>query len=413
MGRGQLGCGNAFLVGGIQPTVTDILHHRTGKQVGVLQHHRQATAQIVLFDPANINTIIGDGALLNIVKPIDQIGNGGLACAGGAYKCDLLPLFGVQANIMEHHLLRHIGKGHMVELHSPMHRHPAVAVLPVPPFLLPGTGYRQSHGAPVLFGGSVHHLKHPLCTGQSGKDRVHLIGDLVNGLRKLFGIAEESKECADVQPPGQGQQPAEQSDQGITGVVDSVGHRAHQPRIKVGVGGRRAKRLVVLLKARNGLVLMVKYLDDPHALNGLLNIAVHLAQIGLLRLKVMLALFADLRYRHQHNDHKYQRNTKQRRTQGNHHHHNAHKGKGGGHQLHHRLLQHHLNIIHIIGVAAHDLAVGLGVKEPQGQGLHVVKQLLADQVGGLVGDLDHHLALNVRTKGRANVQRRHNGQVTH
>ena len=71
MGRGQLGCGNAFLVGGIQPTVTDILHHRTGKQVGVLQHHRQATAQIVLFDPANVNTIIGDGALLNIVKPID------------------------------------------------------------------------------------------------------------------------------------------------------------------------------------------------------------------------------------------------------------------------------------------------------------------------------------------------------
>ena len=125
-------------------------------------------------------------------------------------------------------------------------------------------------------------------------------------MRKLLGIAEESKECADVQPPGQGQQPAEQSDQGITGVVDSVRHRAHQPRIKVGVGGRRAKRLVVLLKARNGLVLMVKYLNDPHALNGLLNIAVHLAQIGLLRLKVMLALFADLRYRHQHNNHKHQ-----------------------------------------------------------------------------------------------------------
>ena len=33
-----------------QPTIADVLHHRAGEQVGVLQHDAQRTAQIGLFD---------------------------------------------------------------------------------------------------------------------------------------------------------------------------------------------------------------------------------------------------------------------------------------------------------------------------------------------------------------------------
>ena len=34
----------AFLVGGVQAAIADILHHRAGKQVYILEHHTQATA---------------------------------------------------------------------------------------------------------------------------------------------------------------------------------------------------------------------------------------------------------------------------------------------------------------------------------------------------------------------------------
>ena len=46
VGVGRLGGGDALLVGGVQPPVANVVHHRTGKKVGILKHHAQRRAQV-------------------------------------------------------------------------------------------------------------------------------------------------------------------------------------------------------------------------------------------------------------------------------------------------------------------------------------------------------------------------------
>ena len=36
---GQLGCRNAFFIGGIQSSIADVIHYATGKEVDILQDH--------------------------------------------------------------------------------------------------------------------------------------------------------------------------------------------------------------------------------------------------------------------------------------------------------------------------------------------------------------------------------------
>ena len=49
VGIGQLRCRPHFLIRGVQFTVTDILRHGSGKQVGILQHNAQRVPQIRIF----------------------------------------------------------------------------------------------------------------------------------------------------------------------------------------------------------------------------------------------------------------------------------------------------------------------------------------------------------------------------
>ena len=90
IGIGKLCCGDALLIGGIQSSVADILHHSPGEQMGVLQNNPQRPAQIGLSDLVDIDAVIADLAVCNVVKAVDEVGDGGLAGTGGAYKGNLL-----------------------------------------------------------------------------------------------------------------------------------------------------------------------------------------------------------------------------------------------------------------------------------------------------------------------------------
>ena len=56
--------------------------------------------------------------------------------------------------------------------------------------------------------------------------------------------------------------------------------------------------------------------------------------------------------------------------------------------------------VDIIGITAHELAVGMGVKIFDGQVLHAVKKVSPHSVEGSVGDDDHHPVIGIGT-GRA------------
>ncbi len=45
--------------------------------------------------------------------------------------------------------------------------------------------------------------------------------------------------------------------------------------------------------------------------------------------------------------------------------------------------------VHVVGVHGHDVAVGVGVKVLDGQGLHLVEQVVPQVAHGALADIDH------------------------
>ena len=100
MGRCHLRRLNNFLVGGIKPSVADILHDRSRKQVGVLKNHGDVAAQLVPLNMADINAVDGDGPALDIVKTVDEVRDRSLSGSRGTHEGDLLSRLRVEADIL-------------------------------------------------------------------------------------------------------------------------------------------------------------------------------------------------------------------------------------------------------------------------------------------------------------------------
>ena len=118
-----------LLVRGLQTAKADVVSNGPGKEVRLLHHHRQGTAEIRLADAAQVQPVIGNGPALDLIKPGDQIDDGSLSRSGGAHKGDLLPRLCIEAHIPQHCLSRHIAKGHMIKPHVPPQGHQC---LPLP-----------------------------------------------------------------------------------------------------------------------------------------------------------------------------------------------------------------------------------------------------------------------------------------
>ncbi len=95
-----------FLVGGLQPPVADVLHHRVGEQEGILQHQPQAAAQIGLAHLADIASIDADAPRLDLVEAGQQVDDGGLARAGRPDQGDRLPGLRFQGHVLDDRHLR-------------------------------------------------------------------------------------------------------------------------------------------------------------------------------------------------------------------------------------------------------------------------------------------------------------------
>ena len=100
MGRCHLRRLNDLLVGGIKPSVADILHDRSRKQVGILKNHGDVAAQVVPLNMADINAVDGDGPALDIVEAVDEVRDRRLSGSRGTYEGDLLPRSRVEADIL-------------------------------------------------------------------------------------------------------------------------------------------------------------------------------------------------------------------------------------------------------------------------------------------------------------------------
>ena len=100
MGRCHLRRLNDLLVCGIKPSVADILHDRSRKQVGVLKNHGDVAAQVVPLNMADINAVDSDGPALDIVEAVDEVRDRRLSGSRGTHEGDLLPRPRVEADIL-------------------------------------------------------------------------------------------------------------------------------------------------------------------------------------------------------------------------------------------------------------------------------------------------------------------------
>ena len=420
VGVGQPGRGADLLIGGVQLPVADVVGHGSGEQVGILQNNAQRAAQGVLPDVPDVDAVIGDGAGLNVIKPVDQVGNGGLSRAGGAHEGDLLAGLGKQGYVVEHRLFRVVAEVHMVKAHvAPQLRQGAVGLLPGP---VAGAAVRLRQGIAVLqhphqggaalirLGVGVHHGKNALRAGYGGQQGVHLLADLADGLAHLLHIQQVRAQGADIEHTGDGQQAAHAAGDGVVdaGEVAHGGH--HGPGIGLGHGGGVAIGAVAGSELVHGLLLVVKDLDDLLALDHLLNVAIEAAQGRLLLLEADAAAAAHAFDHQEHQTQEHEGDEGQGPVQVNQHEHGAHKGNEVGHHAGEAVADHIGHGVHVVGEAAHQVAGLVGVEIPQGQGLEPVEQILPQGGHGPLGDADHQAGIGIGAPGGGQEHAAHGHQ---
>ena len=111
----KLCCRNTLFVSSVQSAVTDIIHYRARKEIGILQYYSQRPSQITLLDFVDIDFVITDFAVGNIVETVDKIGNSCFTCTRSSYERNLLSGTCVYRYVVQNHLLLGISEVDFVE----------------------------------------------------------------------------------------------------------------------------------------------------------------------------------------------------------------------------------------------------------------------------------------------------------
>ena len=419
MSIGQFGGGNHLFIRGVQFSVPNILHHRAGEQMGVLQHDPQRTTQIVFFDLVDIDAVITDLAVLNAVKPVDQIGDGGLARPGGTHESDLLSRLGVQHDIVENHLFVRVPEIHMVKHHIPFQFRVShgIRILMV---MLPGPetgalrgfldllkvippGIDQFHIALIHLRFLVHQPEDSFRAGQCHNNAVKLHGNLVDRHAERPVQGQERRQISQAQPgdPGEGQHAADHRTHHITQIPQLCVHGAHDVGKLIGPVSAVTQSVVQFVELLQTLLLVAENLNHLLARHGFLNAAVQLSQIPLLGQEKPAGQGTHLFGRQYHHRHHGQRHQGEGNIQHQHGNQGCHHTDGTVEQLGQALTDHLPHGVNIVGVDGHDISVGMGIKISDGKFLHLPEQIIPQIFHGALGHIDHEPGLG---EGRQHPQ---------
>ena len=192
VGIDELGGTDAVLVRGVELSVAQVFHHRTGKEVDILQNHAQRAAQVALADFVDIDAVIADLAVGDVVEAVEQVGDGGFARARRAHEGDLLTRLRVEGDVVQNGLVRHIAEIHVIQHDIALelgvgHGAVMMRMLPGPQ---PGAGLAfhelavlparidQRHIAVVVLAGFIHQVEDAFRARQGHDNRAELLADL-------------------------------------------------------------------------------------------------------------------------------------------------------------------------------------------------------------------------------------------
>ena len=247
-----------LLHGGVQFTKANVIGNGAGKEVGVLKHHAQGSPQIVFPDVFHVNPVVDHPPLLHVVEAVDQIGNGGLSCAGGPHEGNFLTRFGKEAYILQNGVAGVIAKGDILEANVPTQGHRRAVRLAPNPASVP---LLHSHLTLIHLRRLVHSLKNPFGTCQGSQHKITLLGELVDGQGCLPHKNQIAGQAAHIGHAPHGHIAPQCSHNGIIKIGNAYHRRDHGGGITLRAGARFAQGLVLLPETAQILLFMVEYLD--------------------------------------------------------------------------------------------------------------------------------------------------------
>ena len=378
-----------------------------------------------LADVGDVNAVNGDVAILDVIEPVDEIGDGGLAGTCAAHKGNLLVGHGVDHDVEQHLLVGCVAEVHHVHLHATVHLDkPWLAAVgggnaPCPNACAVGHGNEhavagfhgidQCHLALVGLGGLVQDAEHALGTHAGVEHTVDLLAHLGDGTSKALVQRQEGHQCAQRERhlAAQDECGTHHADEHIAQVAQVAVDRHDDIGDAVGIISAVAQLLVDALKLLDSLSLVAEDLDHTLAGHHLLNIAVDIGQSLLLHLEVTARPLAQCRGDPCHEQGHNKGHERQRNAQGNH----AHEGDGDGDErvqgLWQTLVDHLAQGVDIVGEGRHHLSVRVGVEVADGQLFHVAEHVVAQAKHGALGDINHQPVVRV---GADDTHHQHSGQ---
>ena len=388
--------------------------------MGVLQDDAQRLPQRVLADLPDVDAVVGDGSLLDVVEAVDEVGDGGLSGAGGTHEGDFLAGLGKEGDIVEHHLIRIVAEGDVVEAHvAPQLCQGAVGLLPCP--VAGALGY-LGEGIAVLLhpddGGlalvllrlGLHDGEDALGAGYGGQNGVHLLADLAHRLGHLLDVQQIGPQRADVEHAAHGKQSAYAAGDGVVDAGEVGGGGHHGPGVGLGRGGRRLIGIVAGRELVDGLLLVVEHLDDLLTLDHLLNVAVEVAQSGLLPLEADPAASTDDLHHQKHQTKEGEGDQSQRPVQIQQHPDGAQERQGVGQHIGEAVVDHFGHRVDVVGEAAHEVAGLVGVEVAQGEPLQLIEQILTQGGHRALGHPHHDAGVHIGAQSRQHEHQPHQHQ---
>ena len=256
----------------------------------------------------------------------------------------------------------------------------------------------------------LHDGKNALGAGSSRKQCIDLLADLPHGLADLLDVQQVRAQRAHIEHAADGQQAADAAGDGVVDLAEVAHGGHHHTGVGLGRSGRVPVAAVEPGEACDGLVLVVKDLDDLLSLDHLLDIAVHGAQRRLLPLEIGAAAAADRLDDHGHQAKEQEGDQCQPWIQHDHHHHRAHKGQHIGDDAGEAAVQHFRNGVDIVGEPAHQVAGLVPVIVADGQLLQPVEQILPQRGHRVLRHMDHDTGIGIGAQGAEGEQPAHQQQ---
>ena len=196
----------------------------------------------------------GDGARVHVVEAHEQVDERGLAAARGTHDGHALARPHVQLEVADERVARHVGEVDVRDVNLAAYVRKLEGV-----------------GRVRLLLTLVEQLEEARRAGKGVLELRDHLGDVVEGLRVLVGIAEKCREAADGKRPIDGRERTEDAHACIDERVHEARRGVDERRVEDGAEARLCEAIVDLLEAALGNILGVEGLHHALAAHVLLD----------------------------------------------------------------------------------------------------------------------------------------------